>query len=92
MASIQPLPLIGVRLRGVDLPRPALVGEAVRDPQRNWSVHRSSPGLLRDHLSIASSARASTDGGMARPAISGRSAINDEMAQFDFCGAPFGVQ
>jgi hypothetical protein len=42
--------------------------------------------------SIASSARASTDGGMARPAISGRSAINDEMAQFDFCGAPFGVQ
>src|SRR6478752_1428869 len=20
------------------------------DPQRNWSVHRSSPGLLRDHL------------------------------------------
>jgi hypothetical protein len=42
--------------------------------------------------SIVSSARASTDGGMARPAISGRSAINDEMAQFDFCGAPFGVQ
>jgi hypothetical protein len=25
-------PPIGVRLRGVDLPRPALVGEAVRDP------------------------------------------------------------
>ena len=65
---------------------------SIHDPQRNWSVHRSSPGLLRDHLSIASSARASTDGGMARPAISGRSAINDEMAQFDFCGAPFGVQ
>ena len=42
--------------------------------------------------SIASSARASTDGGMAGPAISGRSAINDGMAQFDFCGAPFGVQ
>jgi hypothetical protein len=33
MASIQPLPLSDRRpLTGVDLPRPALVGEAVRDP------------------------------------------------------------
>jgi hypothetical protein len=23
---------------------------SIHDPQRNWSVHRSSPGLLRDHL------------------------------------------
>ena len=34
MASIQPLPLSDRRpLTGVDLPRPALVGEAVRDPK-----------------------------------------------------------
>ena len=41
MASIQPLPLSDRRpLTGVDLPRPALVGEAVRDPKRSLAELR----------------------------------------------------
>jgi hypothetical protein len=41
MASIQPLPLSDRRpLTGVDLPRPALVGEAVRDPKRSFDIVR----------------------------------------------------
>jgi hypothetical protein len=50
MASIPPLPLSDRRpLTGVDLPRPALVGEAVRDPISTvcceTSLQRSTRGV-----------------------------------------------